>query len=287
MKSIDLKIVPFKIQPSSRSILYRYITIDKLLDFLLWERIPLLRLNTFEDKLEGSEIEHLMLNQSTLILGQETAKWIGDLFKEIAININPTQENSLKELRDIFQETSYASCWYINDHESAAMWQLYSKPDSVAIGIPYSNLTQELDDSNFELPEYQYLKLIYGGIEYFNFNDLKEITKIVTEDSVQGFIKDTSFQHENEFRIMIRTQKQDKIKFEKKPFVSNKQIKMLSKIIDNKVIYLKFTRFRQMPFKIIFHPKSSSWHRLNIKKILDKFDLSFSTFESDLKEIFN
>ena len=50
----ELEIIKLNEQPVSGSFLYRYLTIDKLMDFLLNQRIPLTRLNLFEDKLEGT-----------------------------------------------------------------------------------------------------------------------------------------------------------------------------------------------------------------------------------------
>ena len=44
---MNYKLFPFHKQPSADSILHRYFTIEKLLDFLLESRISLVRLNNF------------------------------------------------------------------------------------------------------------------------------------------------------------------------------------------------------------------------------------------------
>ena len=137
MLSKGIKIDKFHNQPSEGAILYRYVTIDKLLDFLFNKRIPLIRLNLFEDKLEGVNIKHLLLNYGSDKLTQEIAPFFGKLVQSIGNSINTGNRNSLRRQREIFQNSNYASCWYISDHESVAMWQLYSKPDSVAIRIPF------------------------------------------------------------------------------------------------------------------------------------------------------
>ena len=46
----SIKIEKLKHQPDENLFLYRYVTIDKLMDFLLNQRFPLTRLNLFEDK---------------------------------------------------------------------------------------------------------------------------------------------------------------------------------------------------------------------------------------------
>jgi hypothetical protein len=146
----ELIIEPYYNQPNENSFLYRYLTIDKLLDLLLNERISLVRLNLFDDKLEGSELNHLRLNCFSDLEKKYMQKQGGTL-SSISLTVNPTQRNERSRQRENFQETNYASCWYINDYESVAMWQLYSKPDSVAIKIPYKVLNKELLNGNFEI----------------------------------------------------------------------------------------------------------------------------------------
>ena len=125
---MTLKIDPFHNLPPDDSILYRYVTIDKLIDFLLEARIPLVKLNLFEDKLEGVNLKHLRLNYESDKIAEQKQEEDTSL-KYISVNINPTERNLLRRKRETFQDTNYASCWYVNNHESVAMWQLYSKPD--------------------------------------------------------------------------------------------------------------------------------------------------------------
>jgi hypothetical protein len=120
------KIEKLQFQPDDDSMLYRYVTIDKLLDFLVNGRLPLVRLNLFEDKLEGVSIDHRMLNYAGDKIAENFSDWGGELFKAVTLNVNPNKRNSLRRQREIFQKTNFANCWYINDHESVAMWQIYS-----------------------------------------------------------------------------------------------------------------------------------------------------------------
>jgi alanine-alpha-ketoisovalerate/valine-pyruvate aminotransferase len=66
----------------------------------------------------------------------------------------------------------------------------------------------------------------------------------------------------------------------------DEQVEKLDALNDTKVIPLDLTKFKDLPFEIIFHPQSFDWHRKNIKKIIDKFELKYSTTESALKDIF-
>jgi hypothetical protein len=286
MIEMNIKIMPVK-QPNDSSILYRYVTIDKLLDFLFCNRIPLVRLNIFDDKLEGVSVDHLLVNLASTKIAQETASWIGGTFKSIVLNLNPTKRNSLRKQREIFQDTNYANCWYISDYESVAMWKLYSNPDSVAIRVPYAILKDEILNYNFELTYEDFENLRFGCVDYFKFNDLDKLTDIVGIHKDPGFFKDLSFKHENEFRIILQTQIEEKRPAVRNPFVLDEQIEMVNRMMDVKVIYMTLTRFKSLPFEIVFHPQSSDWHRANVVNVINKFELPFKTSESTLRDIFN
>jgi len=192
-------------QPPENSVLYRYITIDKFIDFLINNRIPLVRLSEFEDKLEGVSLFHHLINYTSHKIAENANDWSAALAKAFAFNFHLPKGRSIKNQSEIIQNTNYASCWYINNYESVAMWQLYSKPDSIAIRIPYKILSNELLSHNFELTSDNIVKIKLGSIDYFRFNDIDELMNIAYKIDSIGFIKDLSFKHENEFRIIIET----------------------------------------------------------------------------------
>lgn len=284
MIKTSLKPESFHNLPPQDSILYRYVTIDKLIDFLLEARISLVKLNLFEDKLEGVNLEHLRLNYLSDKISKQMQEEDTSL-KYISVNINPTGRNLLRRKRETFQDTNYASCWYVNNHESVAMWQLYSKPDSVAIRIQYKDLINELSHLNFNLPNHNYEKMTYGCVDYHQFNDFEKLCNIDLKNDIQGFIKDSSFRHEEEFRIIIEIKEELKY-LEARGIIPDEEVDEINEAQNIKVIHLNFSNFKSLPFEIIFHPQSTAWHRQNINKMLDKFDLKFKTNESALKDIF-
>ena len=287
MNDERIKIEPYHKQPADNAFLYRYVTIDKLLDFLFSGRIPLVRLTEFEDKLEGVDIQHLLWNLAGDKIGEELkSQAVGGILRHITANIFPTKRNNYRRKRQIFQKTNFATCWYESNHESVAMWQLYSKPDSVAIRIPYKVLSTELFNNDFTISHSETVRLRFGSIDYSRFNDIDELSNIVVKDDTQGFIKDASFSHEREFRIMLEIKQKEEKKADASWVMLDEQVERLNSIRDIKVISLNLTKFREMPFEIIFHPQSFDWHRKNIIKIFDKFELKFSSKESALREIF-
>ena len=283
-KMNELKIEPYYNQPNENSFLYRYLTIDKLLDLLLSERISLLRLNLFEDKLEGSSLKHLHLNHFSELAKKEMQKQ-GGTIGSISLTVNPTERNIRSRQRELFQDTNYASCWYISNYESVAMWQLYSKSDSVAIKIPYEVLNRELLNENFEIKG-KFEKLRFGAISYHRFKDIANVEKNKTETDIQGFIKDSSFEHEREFRIIVESKDSEPKFLESRGILLDEEVDKLNSSNEIKVKHLKFNNFKELPFEIIFHPECQEWHKKNIEKIINKFNIKFNIVDSELTNTF-
>lgn len=280
----ELKIEPYYNQPNENSFLYRYLTIDKLLDLLLSERISLVRLNLFDDKLEGSSLKHLHLNHFSELAKKDMQKQ-GGTFASISLTVNPTERNKLSRQRELFQETNYASCWYINNYESVAMWQLYSKPDSVAIKIPYEALNNELLEGNFEING-KCEKLKFGAISYHRFKNIANVEKNNIETDLQGFIKDSSFEHEQEFRIMVENKDSEKKYLENRGVLLDEDVDKLNNSNEIKVKHLKLNNFKKLPFEIIYHPECQKWHKKNIEKIINQFNIKFEIHDSELTNTF-
>lgn len=99
--------------------------------------------------------------------------------------------NSRKKINYENREWIYINCWHINEHESAAMWQLYGKSrESIAIETTYENLKNLLPQNT---------KI--GIIHYLDYNS-ESINRI---DSVTHiFYKRKSFEHEKEVRIYLQ-----------------------------------------------------------------------------------
>jgi hypothetical protein len=166
------------------------------------------------------------------------------------------------------------------------MWQLYSGSDSVAIRIPYKSLAKELKEQNFRISGVSPNVLTFGSINYYKFNDIDGLSNIAAQKEALGFVKDYSFQHENEFRVMIQTESKEVQKEERRAMILDEQIEQANERRDQRVVYLNLLNFNQLPFEIVFHPQSSDWHRKNVMALINKYELSFKTHQSSLKEIF-
>ncbi|MFJ7756303.1 DUF2971 domain-containing protein [Peribacillus muralis] len=101
------------------------------------------------------------------------------------------------------QEFSAISCWHINDHESAAMWDLYlGGGDGIAIKTTYKDLYNSIHDPYI---------IFSGKLQYIDFN--KDMTSENVFDTL--FYKRKSFSFENELRLMIIASRIDHKNLEK------------------------------------------------------------------------
>lgn len=85
---------------------------------------------------------------------------------------------------------------------------------------------------------------------------------------------------------MLESKVTEEKKVERKPMILDEQVKKLNELYDIKVIPFDLVNFKDLPFEIVFHPQSFDWHRKNIIKIIDKFELKYKTSESVLRDIF-
>ncbi|MUL29473.1 DUF2971 domain-containing protein [Priestia megaterium] len=153
-------------------IVWRYMDISKFKSLLENSSLFFAKPSAFADPLEGSysmwDVKELKENEE---LNTQTSR---DYMKKI-------------------QEFSAISCWHINEHESAGMWDLYlsSNKNGIAIKTNYHNLMRSIDDLRY--------RVFAGKVQYIDFQ--KEMTSRNIYDTL--FYKRKSFSYENELRLLI------------------------------------------------------------------------------------
>jgi hypothetical protein len=265
---------------NENSFLWRYIDISKLLSFVLDKSFFCTRLDKFEDKKEGITLNHLILKK----LKNETEKFLNNnkIGNSISVEVAGGKMNRIDDEINQIQKSNFANCWFIAEEysESVAMWNLYSSPNSVAIKIKYSDFKNKLLKNGFTAYENS-LEIVCAPIKYVNFsNPYSEEFNLI--DSV--FLKDLSFQYENEFRIIIKKEFK-KIPVEYHPEIYRKKSEKLHQIFEPFGINLIINQFEDYNFEIVFHPKSQDWIKKDIKKIvkLSKVNLKFNDSLLELK----
>ncbi|WP_159018762.1 hypothetical protein [Algibacter sp. L3A6] len=249
---------------NENSFLWRYIDISKLLSFLMNKSFFFTRLDKFEDKKEGITLNHLFYKKKQKQI--ENGFYLENIGNRISIEVGGDKMNLIDDEINQIQKSNFANCWFIADEhsESVAMWNLYSSPNSVAIKIKYSDFKKNLLENGFIGNGNSY-NITCGTIKYINFfnPNFNEINSI---ESV--FLKDISFKHENEFRLVLKKEFEE-IPIEYHPRIHKKESERLHQINEPFGLDLKLNDCENYNFEIVFHPKSQEWITRDIKKMLE------------------
>jgi hypothetical protein len=179
--------------------------------------------------------------------------WIVDslLFYGTASKNNKENSKRSEMPLKIRQQKYFISCWLIHHRESVAMWNAYSDENGIALKFKASDLIAAIGENIDNTNENEKMKTLYHGrIVYKDFFNPDDRMNLKDEVPIIGFQKDLSFEHEKEYRFLI---KQDTHNFKENdiPFVK-----------------MKIEKFKKLKFNLIFHPKMEPWKKENIKSVI-------------------
>ena len=238
-------------QPTDKSIkTWRYMDFTKFVSMLTTNTLYFPRADRLGDPFEGSWPKLNVEQRSDMLKEMGAAK---------PSDVSETMADFAKRLRQYI----YVSCWHANEHESAAMWNLYAESGK---GIAIQTTFDRLYDILHAVPT----KLFLGMIEYLDYQN--ESTPWV--GALSPFMrKRKSFEHEQEVRAIIedapdswplsREQAQDEGRLEGLPIAVS-----LADLIEN--VYVA--------------PQSPDWFRQLVDKMSDKYGLSKPVRQSILDE---
>lgn len=167
---------PSFIQPPNNMVkIWRYMDLAKFVSLIQSRSLYLARLDKLADSYEGT-------------ITSRTADGINEFFKQVG------STNTYETMSKLFQESrqsTFVSCWHVNEHESEAMWRLYGAAGGgIAIQTTYSKLVKSI--------EFQH-DIYIGLVRYIDYS-----TDIFP--AVNGFSpamhKRASFIHECEVRLV-------------------------------------------------------------------------------------
>ena len=213
------------------TVIWKYLDLSKFLDLLLSQKMFMSRSDKFEDQFEGT-------------FSEPTVEEI----KKIAVH-NPKFLDYYKTHR----KNVVISSWHINEYESFAMWQIFTKnQEGLAIQSTLARLQEALAPEN-RIEQY------IGEVNYIDYK--KE--HIPFEDSFFPFLfKRKSFQYEKEIRVISD--------------VSPLQLAVNEGIKINVDI-------NQLIEKVYIHPKSENWYKKLVLELMDKLNFNFEIEKSDLE----
>jgi len=168
--------------------LWRYLDLTKFLDLILNQSIYLRRIDKFEDPYEGfiSEAYEKDLAKKYERIQEEFL--IADSARD---RLHASHLQALK----LMPNYAYASCWYLGNIESAAMWKLYGGTNNcVAICTTIYDLQVVFDESDDDDLGIMHLR----PIRYVDESSPVDAQNYLTP----MFEKRRSFSHENEFRAL-------------------------------------------------------------------------------------
>lgn len=220
-----------KLPDDPDTIVWKYLDLSKFLDLLLSKKLFMSRSDKFEDQYEGT-------------FSEPTYEEI----KKLAVD-NPEFLNYYKTHR----EKVAISSWHINEYESFAMWQIFTKNNE---GLAIQSTIRRLQKA--VRPENNYDQFI-GEVNYIDYK--KEY--IPFDDLFFPFLfKRKSFQYEREVRILSDTSKSD------------------IKLNDGLKINVDIN---QLIEKIYIHPKSENWYKKLVIELVERLGFGFEIEKSDLE----
>lgn len=180
--------------PSNKDIpIWRYMDLAKYLSILDRRCLFFARATTLGDPFEGSSTKMMVAGREYrreyLKENRATDPKLAPL-KDLPDEMFTTWGNGMARAYKAFVPEYLVSCWHMNEHESAAMWKLYSSShDAVCIRSTYRRLRQCLPQCVF-----------IGEVNYINCE-----TEVFSERNTFNFImhKRLSFEHERELRAIF------------------------------------------------------------------------------------
>ncbi len=217
--------------PPSDTVVWKYLDLSKFLDLLLCKQLFMSRSDKFEDQYEGTFSEPTY-----------------EEMKKISEN-NPEFLDTYKSHR----KNVVISSWHINEYESYAMWQIFTKNNE---GLAIQSTIGRVQEAM--APENRYEQHI-GEVQYIDYK--KE--KIPFDNNFFPFLfKRKSFQYEREVRIISDLSEYN--------MYINEGVK--TDVDINKLIE-----------KIYIHPKSQNWYKNLVIQLMQQLGFDFTIEKSDLE----
>ncbi|MCO6148493.1 hypothetical protein [Flavobacterium sp. NRK1] len=217
--------------PDNDTIVWKYMDLSKFLDMLLCRQLFMSRSDKFEDQYEGT-------------FSEPTYEELKKLSED-----NPEFLNHHKYHR----KNVVINSWHINEYESFAMWQIFTKNnEGLAIQSTLGRMQEALG------PENRYEQHI-GAVKYIDYK--REYVPL--ENIFFPFLfKRKSFQYEREVRIIADLSSHN--------MHINEGVKAnvdIHKLID----------------KIYIHPKSENWYKNLVIQLMQQLGFDFEIEKSDLE----
>lgn len=245
---------PTFVQPRNEEVkVWRYMDFTKLISLLDAGHLFFTRADKFNDPFEGSYPKANVQERKRI-----PEVWKNNMPKEAKKNHAKHLQYLIEMHKDELQYTAI-NCWHMNEHESAAMWNLYLKSnEGIAIQSTYSRLKKSLLDE----------QVIYLGIVKYIDYDTEHLD---SGNIFSPFVhKRKSFEHVREVRAVINF------------FTHKEGIPYPQKII-NFGVQIK-TDLEILIERIYIAPSSPPWFTDLVRSVVDKYGYNFEIVSSRLND---
>lgn len=219
--------------------IWRYIDISKLEDLIKTKALFFNRLDRFSDSLEGVSPDSC----EECILNDETSKSLEERHENVRL---------MKKRFEFARNSTFTSCWHINDVQNERMWKEYANgKSSIAIETTYGNLLSAKEEMllPIHIEQIRYFDEPYVNQESYWFPFL--------------FKRKGPFEWENELRLSIYAYNYDN------------QTHLRVKVPLNKVIK-----------KIHLSPLAKFHELTNLKQLFKMYKINLPIFHNNKKIIY-
>jgi len=168
--------VPLAVRPADGDTIWRYIDFTKFVTMLKDKALYFSRVDLLEDKFEG------------WLPPGSFDSWFPP-GPEITNEFSSTVATALRNANRTDRQNIFVNCWHANEHESEAMWRLYS--DEIAIRSTFGRLKASFAGAS---------QLVVAGKVSYIDHDAERFTFM--SHLRPSLLKRKNFSHENEVRAI-------------------------------------------------------------------------------------
>lgn len=232
----------------TKALVWRYMDFAEFFSLIATQKLFLRRTDKLGDPFEGSYPKANIKNRSKPYQG--ISKEYESTIKEM--------ERGHSDAAKYWRRMIYVNCWHMNDYESAAMWNIYTKcNEAIAIQTTYENLFNALPETVF--------------IGCVNYIDYEKESFLEGSDFYRFMHKRKSFDYENEVRIMCN-----------RPLISKNGEVSLDAKNDKDGILISCVDLASLIEKIYVAPTASVWFRDLVEEVLKKYGIDKQVCRSNL-----
>lgn len=239
------------------AIIWRYVDFTRFVSLLEHRCLHFTRTDTFQDKFEGALTRPDVERMNTRF------KKAADDHPSNAKKIREMQRISSELNRMLVREYTAVNCWHVNQHESAAMWEIYARNgQGVAVRSTVQRLIESFDEHDTET------RVMVGLVNYIDYTADRIPQTCVFYPLL---FKRLSFEHETELRaVAVSCEISDSGDLDWKHGLFEKGGADISVDLQTLVecVYVA--------------PSSPTWYRQLVRSVVDRYELKTDVHTSDL-----